>query len=149
MNILTIKNKKEEEFLRQKTEVFDFYKHSKKETRELIKKMRSTMKKADGVGLSANQIGLPIRVFVTEFDNKFYAIFNPQIKKTSEEENNLDEGCLSVPEKFSPVKRAEKVWLEGFDQNGKKLKIKAWGFLARIFQHEVDHLNGKLFIDKL
>ena len=106
------------------------------------------MKKADGIGLSANQIGLDFKVFVAQADGKFYAIFNPKILKSSEERAAMEEGCLSVPEVFGTVIRPAKIVLEGFDKNGKKLKIKAWGLLARIFQHEVDHLNGKLFIDK-
>ena len=60
----------------------------------------------------------------------------------------MEEGCLSVPEIFGAVERPEKITLEGFDTGGKKIKIKAWGLLARIFQHETDHLNGILFIDK-
>ena len=65
-----------------------------------------------------------------------------------DEAANMEEGCLSVPEIFGKVVRPAKVVLEGWDKNGKKLKIKAWGLLARIFQHEMDHLDGKLFIDK-
>ena len=59
----------------------------------------------------------------------------------------MEEGCLSVPEIFGEVERQEKIILEGYDKNGRKIKIKAWGLLARVFQHEVDHLNGKIFID--
>ncbi len=79
---------------------------------------------------------------------KFFAIFNPQIVKFSEEKILMEEGCLSVPGIWGGVERPEKITLVGFDKNGKKLKIKAWGLLARIFQHEIDHLNGILFIDK-
>jgi len=148
MKIHTIKNKKEEKNLRKPAAEFDFSKHSKKEIRELITTMRKVMKEADGVGLSANQIGLDMKVFVARFENKFYAIFNPKITKASSEKVELEEGCLSVPDASGSVKRAEKITLEGFDRNGKKLKIKAWGFLAQIFQHEVDHLEGVLFIDE-
>lgn len=148
MKIHTINNKKEEEKLRRPVAKFDFSKHSKKEIRELIVKMRKIMKEADGVGLSANQIGLDIKVFVARFENKFYAVFNPKITKESSEKVELEEGCLSVPGAFGEVARADKITLEGFDMNGKKLKIKAWGFLAQIFQHEVDHLEGILFTDK-
>ena len=109
--------------------------------------MRRIMQEADGIGLSANQIGLNMKIFVAKVENKFYAIFNPEIIQSSKETVNLDEGCLSIPSVYGIVKRPEKVTLKGYDQNGKSVKIKAWGFLARVFQHEVDHLNGKLFID--
>jgi len=153
MNIVTIKNKKDEKFLRQKTRLFDFKKYSKKEIRELIKNMRQAMKDANGIGLSANQIGLNIKVFVAQIPDsqgrqKFYAVFNPELTKLSSETIEMEEGCLSVPEKFGMVNRSEQATLEGLDQNGNKIKIKAWGLLARVFQHEVDHLEGKLFIDK-
>ncbi len=146
--VWVIDNKKEAKLLRKKTADFDFKKYSKKDTQEMIKKMRAIMKKANGIGLSANQIGLDLNVFVAQAEGKFYSIFNPKIIKFSEEFSELEEGCLSVPEVFGNVARPAKVILEGFDKNGKKIKIKAWALLARIFQHETDHLNGKLFIDK-
>ncbi len=151
--ILLITDKKEETFLRGKTVPFNFTAHPFKEVQTLVKSMRETMKSADGVGLSANQIGLTYRMFVAQVPDsqgqvKFYAIFNPEIIKQSKESETIDEGCLSVPLKFGPVERHYRVTLTGFDMRGKKLKINAWGLLARVFQHEVDHLNGKLFVDK-
>jgi peptide deformylase len=148
MKIYLEKNKTEEKILRKKTATFDFDKYTKKEIRSLIKEMRTIMKRSDGVGLSANQVGLDKKMFVAEIENKFYAIFNPKITKRSDEKSEMEEGCLSVPDKFGTVARSEKIWLEGQNADGKKLKIKAWGFLARVFQHEVDHLEGKLFVDK-
>jgi len=153
MEILTIYNKKEEKILRQKTADFDFAKFTSQQIRDLIKIMRLTMKAANGIGLSANQIGLPYRMFVAQVPSgngaqKFYAVFNPVITKTSSETINLEEGCLSVPNKFGIVNRPARITLEGYDQHGKKIKIKAWGLLARVFQHEMDHLNGFLFIDR-
>lgn len=146
--IFTINDKKEENFLRRKVPSFDFTKHTKKEIKDLIIKMRDIMKKASGIGLSVNQIGLNSRFFIARVENKFYAVFNPEIAKESKETATMDEGCLSVPDLFGPVERAEKITLTGSDANNKKIKIKAWGLLARVFQHEIDHLNGKLFIDK-
>lgn len=151
--IVTIEKKEGEAFLRTKTVPFDFSKFTKKELRELIRVMRETMKKADGVGLSANQIGRNERFFVAQIPNtqgkpEFYAIFNPQITKMSTELSNIEEGCLSVPRSYGQTPRSYRVTLDGYDANGKKIKIKAWGLLARVFQHEVDHLDGKLFIDK-
>src|SRR3989344_5558254 len=111
------------------------------------------MRTAHGIGLSANQIGLNMRVFVAEVPDaqggmKSYAIFNPKLEKFSGEKIPFEEGCLSVPLTYGTVERAERVTLTGFDKNGGPVKIKAWGLLARVFQHEVDHLEGKLFIDK-
>src|SRR3989344_4025282 len=129
MHIWTVNDKKETKFLRQKTADFDFKKFTKTEIRELVKAMRQIMQRADGIGLSANQIGLNINVFVAQVENKFYAIFNPKIISYSKENITIEEGCLSVPKIFGHVPRSEKVILEGYDRNGKKIKIKAWGLL--------------------
>ncbi len=146
--IWTINNKAQEKILRRKTPEFDFSEHTKKEIQEIIKNMKMEMTKVLGIGLSANQIGLDMRFFIAKTENKYYAIFNPVITKTSKETTIMEEGCLSAPEVYGPVERPEKIVLEGFGINAKKIKIKAWGLLARIFQHETDHLNGILFIDK-
>ncbi|MGC9968938.1 MAG: peptide deformylase [Minisyncoccia bacterium] len=151
--ILLAQNKKEEKLLRKKAADFDFKKFTKKEVNDLVARMRRIMKAANGVGLSANQIGLDLRVFVAEVPDtrggtKFYAVFNPKIEKTGEEKISYEEGCLSVPETWGDVERAERIVISGFDKNGKPAKVKAWGLLARVFQHEMDHLNGKLFIDR-
>ncbi len=148
MEIWTIKNKEQEIFLRKKTSDFDFPKYSTKEIKDLVKKMRAAMKKANGVGLSANQVGLNLKFFIARINNKFYSIFNPKITRFSKETIVLEEGCLSIPEIFGPVERSQKITIEGQDVAGKKIKIKAWNLLARVFQHEVDHLNGVLFVDK-
>ncbi len=153
MKILTINNRREKKFLRKKTAKFDFSKFDKQEIRDLIRNMRETMEAADGIGLSANQVGLDLKFFVTELPEenkapKFYAIFNPEIIKPSKEKSVMEEGCLSVPELYGLVERPEKITLVGQDKDGKKIKIKAWGLLARVFQHETDHLNGILFVDK-
>ncbi len=165
--IITIENKNDAKFLRKKTAHFDFRKADKKELAELIKSMRQTMREANGIGLSANQIGLNMRLFVAQIsdkpikrgeDNKiimppqsemkFYAVFNPEITKFSDKKSEMEEGCLSVPGFYGVVERPEKITLEGQDKNGRKIKIKAAGMLARVFQHETDHLNGVLFIDR-
>lgn len=153
MSILVISNKKEDILLRQKTIPFVFNEHSKKEIQELVNKMRKIMIEANGIGLAANQIGFNFQMFVARApDNdgkmKFYSIFNPKLTKTDGDDLILSEGCLSVPRILGDVKRARKVILTGFDKSGKPIKIKAWGLLAHIFQHETDHLNGTVFIDK-
>jgi peptide deformylase len=151
--ILTIDVKKEDKFLRHKTAEFDFTKFSKKEITDLIARMRRAMHRANGIGLSANQIGLDLKIFIAEIPDgqggtKFYAVFNPKIEKLGEEMIVFEEGCLSIPGKWGDVERARQITISGFDKTGKPAKIKAWGLLARVFQHEMDHLNGKLFIDR-
>lgn len=167
MKIFTINDKKEEKFLRQKTADFNFSKFTKKGINELIDKMRKIMTEAQGIGLSANQLGLNLRLFVAQiFEGplerneknkiimpppdkmKFYAIFNPEIIKFSEEKIIIEEGCLSIPGVYGSVERPIKITITGRDKNNKKIKIKASNILARVFQHEFDHLNGILFIDK-
>ncbi len=153
MRIFTVNNKKEKNFLRRKTPDFDFAKHKKEAIKEMIKNMRMAIKKVKGIGLSANQLGLDWRLFIAEIPSdkgkpKFYAIFNPGIIKVSKEKTELEEGCLSVPGIWGLVERPEQITLVGFDKNGKKIKIKAWALPARVFQHEIDHLNGVLFIDR-
>ena len=123
------------------------------EIRSLIRNMRKKMKEWHGVGLAAPQIGLNLQIFVAEIgytpehEGKFYAFINPQIISTSAKINEMEEGCLSIPLKAGTIKRHERVTIQGLNEMGKKVKVKASGFLARVFQHEVDHLNGKLFID--
>jgi len=167
MKIFTINNKEEEKFLRLKVADFDFDKFGKKEISELLKTMRGIMIEARGIGLSANQLGLDLKFFIAQISDKplkrdennksimpsldemeFYAIFNPEIVKFSKEKILTEEGCLSVPGVYGLVERSAKITIVGRDENDKKIKIKASGILARVFQHEFDHLNGVLFIDK-
>jgi peptide deformylase len=152
-DVWTLDNKKEEKVLRRKTADFDFAAFSKKEITDLVTRMRRIMLKANGIGLSANQIGLNLNMFVAEIPDttggtKFYAVFNPKIEKMSDDKVIYEEGCLSVPGTWGDVERPDKIIVAGFDKTGKPAKIKARGLLARVFQHELDHLNGKLFIDK-
>jgi len=146
MRILSIFNKKDEQFLRQKTE--EVINPQDPAIRELIDTMRDIMEKNQGVGLAANQIGKPWRIFVAEYQNQFFAFINPKIIKHSRKTTLAEEGCLSVPRIVGVVPRYDKIVIEGRDLNNKKFKIKASGMLARIFQHETDHLDGILFIDK-
>jgi peptide deformylase len=117
----------------------------------LVREMIDFMLENNGVGLAANQIGINKSVFVASPTMKredVLVLFNPRIieKRGFIEEM---EGCLSLPGISAPVKRAIAVVVEGLDLNGEKQRIKATGLLARIIQHEVDHLNGKLFIHRL
>ena len=151
-DIYLIEDEAQRAVLERPTERFDFAAHSPKETDELLRRMRRIMREADGIGLSANQIGLPYRVFVAEVpgkeEKKFYAVFNPDIERFEREKVVMEEGCLSVPGIFGNVERPARLVLKGQDRRGKPLRIKAWGLLARVFQHEVDHLNGRLFLEK-
>ena len=154
--IWTTKVKTEEAFLRKKARSFDFDGYSKKEINNLVLFMRTLMVKNLGVGLAAPQIGLNLRVFVAQlpaddshgYKGKFYAVFNPETVSISKKLFPEEEGCLSTPGYYGAVPRADKITVSGFNKNGRKITIKAEGFLARIFQHEIDHLNGILFLDK-
>lgn len=135
---------------------FDFSAYSQKDIDALVLHMRQMMVAARGVGLSANQIGLDMNVFVAQlpsddgkgYQGKFYAVFNGSISDISEKEDDDVEGCLSVPGQYGVVPRATKIVIKGFDKRGRPISITAKGYLARIFQHELDHLNGKVFLDR-
>jgi peptide deformylase len=122
----------------------------------LIDDMLETMRDAPGSGLAAPQIGELQRVFIAEFGDeedeevppKLYIIVNPEITRKTKETINGIEGCLSVPEFVGEVERATAVTIRGKNRHGQKMKLKASGWLARIFQHEVDHLDGIVFLDR-
>jgi peptide deformylase len=117
-------------------------------TKRLIDDMIETMRAAPGVGLAAPQVGVPLRVIVVEYEDELYTVVNPEIVKSSGEITD-EEGCLSAPNWQGPVSRAANALVKGRDRNGREVRIKAEGWLARIFQHEVDHLEGTLFLDKV
>ena len=121
--------------------------HVNKKMRAFIEDMAETMYKTDGVGLAAPQVGVSKRIIVVDDGNGLQALINPQIIK-AEGSQWGPEGCLSVPGYFGDVERYEKVTVTAIDPNNKELRIEAEGFLARIFQHEIDHLEGHLFIEK-
>ncbi len=154
-HIWKLSEKMERILLRKKAVPFDFSSTSKAELKNIIDAMRKKMREANGIGLAANQIGLPFSMFVAEVPDekaggkKFYAIFNPKLEKNGKQTSQAEEGCLSVPGKYGEVERPSRVTLTGQDKNGRQVKIKAWGLLARVFQHETDHLNGIVFIDKV
>lgn len=130
-----------------------------------IDDMVETMREAPGVGLAAPQIGLSERLIVVEYyekeedevkaeeageeiPKKVWAVLNPEIVKASEEKIMGVEGCLSIPNLVGEVERHLEIQVKGVNRHGKPMKIKAKGWLARIFQHEIDHLNGVLFTDR-
>jgi peptide deformylase len=118
--------------------------------KQLVLDMIETLKANNGAGLAAPQIGQPLRIIVAKPDENKEALvlINPQIIKTSRKKEIMEEGCLSLPDISVPVKRAAKITVQGLDINGQTVKIKAKGILARVIQHEIDHLDGILIIDK-
>lgn len=119
--------------------------------RDLIEDMVETMHKYNGVGLAAVQIGVLKRILVIDiYDEKtpIIKLINPVILK-QKGEREVEEGCLSFPNKFAKVIRPEEVVVEGFNEKGQKIKIKATDLLAQALCHEIDHLNGEVFIDKI
>ena len=124
------------------------------EIRKLVDDMAESMYAADGIGLAAVQIGVPKRVIVIDLDQKEgkknpRAYINPKILWASDEMAVFEEGCLSVPEIWDDVERPARIKAEYLDLDGKKVELEADGMLATCLQHEMDHLNGVLFIDHL
>jgi peptide deformylase len=134
--------------LRLKSEKIDTKKINEQEMRQLSEDLKETMLKKDGIGLAAPQIGQNIRLIVVSAKNGPLVMFNPKIIKKSFSKDWEEEGCLSVPFYFGEVKRSKSITCTFFDQSGQENKIKASGLLARVTQHEIDHLDGILFIDK-
>jgi peptide deformylase len=133
-----------------------------KDLQTLIDDMIETMREAPGVGLAAPQVGVPERVIVVEYaepeeteegeepkevEPKLYVLVNPEIVKASTETEVGVEGCLSIPKLVGEVERQVEVRIKGLNRRGQPMKLKAEGWLARIFQHEIDHINGVLFTD--
>jgi peptide deformylase len=119
------------------------------EIKELIFDMMETIKKNQGIGLSAPQVGVLKRIIIIETKDGPKVFINPEIFKKSKEQEIEEEGCLSFPGLYLKIKRAREVLLKAKNIDGKDLEIQAKGILARIFQHEIDHLEGILFIDYL
>lgn len=123
--------------------------------RVLVEDMIETMREAPGVGLAAPQVAVPLRLIVVEYGDdedenvakKLYVVANPEIVERSEETELGIEGCLSVPGLIGEVERNLKITVKGQNRQGKPVKIKAQSWLARIFQHEIDHLDGIVYTD--
>lgn len=121
-----------------------------KKIQELIDDMIETMHKYNGVGLAAVQVGILKRIITIDLydDNGPIVLINPVILKTKGEQE-VEEGCLSFPNKFAKVIRPAEVVAEYIDRNGKRMRVKAKELLAQVIAHEIDHLNGELFINKI
>lgn len=123
------------------------------ELRKVIAEMFDLMYEARGVGLAANQVDIPLKIFVAnpsgeKGDGEEYVIINPEIQKPKGSEI-AEEGCLSLPGIVGDVKRPKSIRLSAFDLKGNSIEVEVDGFLARVFQHENDHLNGCMFFDRM
>ena len=122
---------------------------------KIANQMMEAMIKAPGVGLAANQVGILKQIVTINYENKEnnkkakYVLFNPSITKYSDEKVVMEEGCLSLPEQYADVERPKEIVVEYVDENKKTIKKEIDGYEARILQHEIDHLSGKLFVDYL
>lgn len=122
----------------------------------LVDDMIETMRQAPGVGLAAPQVGESTRLIVVEYGDeenselppRLYVMANPEITRASQETVLGTEGCLSIPGIQGDVERFESITVKGLNRQGKPMTVKAKGWLARIFQHEIDHLDGILFVDR-
>ena len=119
------------------------------EIKGLISDMRDTMIEVHGVGLAANQVGIDMQIFVIDKnlanENSVPdAYINPEITEYGDDLGQIEEGCLSLPGYWADVRRSKKIKFKAMDENGNKIRFKAKGFLARVLQHETDHLNGVL-----
>lgn len=132
--------------LTEKTELIKDVK--KASIKKLIANMLETMEANNGVGLAAPQVGKSVRLCVIRVDDITYILINPKITYKSWRKEIAEEGCLSFPGKFIPVKRYKKVRVKALDEKGNEVIIKAEGLLGRALQHEIDHLDGKLYIEK-
>lgn len=115
---------------------------------QFVERMGQIMRNANGVGLAAPQLGILQRVIVYDIGEGFHALVNPKILSARGEQTEPPEGCLSLPGLRGVVKRANTVVVKGFDEYGKPVRIRGEGYTARVIQHEVDHLDGILFIDR-
>lgn len=143
LKIITYPN----DFLRCKTrKVKDF---SDPKIAKLVFDMIKAMEDARGIGLAATQVGSDWRICIVEVQGNLLILLNPEIKTFSRKKEILEEGCLSFPGKYLPIERPAKVKVKANDLTGGKLRIKAEGMLARALQHEIDHLDGILMIDRV
>ena len=116
--------------------------------RMILDEMYSLMRVSDGIGLAANQAGIDLRLIVIQIKDSIFKLVNPKIIKR-EGSIKIEEGCLSFPGVTLDIKRAGKVWVSSLDETGSPIDIEAGGILAVALQHEIDHINGVVFIDRV
>ncbi|HHX58622.1 MAG TPA: peptide deformylase [Candidatus Moranbacteria bacterium] len=119
------------------------------EIKQLISNMLETLRSQDGLGLAAPQVGENLRLCIVEVDNEVFVLINPEIKKLYGDSVTMEEGCFSFPGKFLPVVRPRNIKLTAVDEAGRKYTMHAKGILARAIQHEIDHLDGILLVDRV
>ena len=144
LKIITIPNP----ILRKKSKEINFKEINTRDFAKLVSAMGKTMIKTDGAGLAAPQIGKSIRLAVINSKDGPICLINPKITRKSWARELGQEGCLSIPGIFGQVKRHKKITVAYYNQAGKKIKQVAQGLMARVMQHEIDHLDGILFIDR-
>jgi len=115
----------------------------------LVRDLLDTCNQPGRAGVAANQIGVDLRVFSYSVDGQLGYIINPRITSYSEQTEVMDEGCLSVPGLWKTVERSSSVTITGFQLDGAEIEMEAKGLLAQVFQHECDHLDGMLYLDRL
>jgi peptide deformylase len=143
LNIITLGNS----LLREESQAVD---DINKELNDFINEMFDLMYKGNGIGLAAVQVGRLVRVFITHLPKDKPRVFiNPEVVTTSIEENKFEEGCLSVPNLYSEIRRPAYVKVQAVNEKAKHFVLEAEDLLARVIQHEYDHLDGVLFIDKV
>lgn len=120
-----------------------------REIRNLCKQMVEVMIRENGVGLAAPQIGVSKRIFVMDADDKLHIVINPEVVELSEETEEIREGCLSVPGVDALVSRSTRAVVEGLNLDGQPVRLEGEGIIARAIQHEMDHLNGTLYLDRI
>ena len=147
---------KGEPVLRTRAKEVNLLEISSNKIRDLLRSMQETLQRCEeGVALAAPQIGEPLRIFVVDArtwkgaapEHEPLIYINPQLVKQSKTKKEMDEGCLSVTGMYGKTQRATRATVEAYNENGKKFTRGASGLLAQIFQHEIDHLNGILFVD--
>ena len=144
MTVLPIRHLHEDSVLRQKAKKVS---HIDGSVQRLIDNMIETMHQASGVGLDAPQVGVPLRVIVLQMpEEEPIVLINPEIIKRTGEQD-VTEGCLSVPGYYGKIKRSASVTVKGKNRNGKAIRIRAEGLMAETLEHEIDHLDGMLYID--
>ena len=137
------------QMLRRKAKPVPVKKISEPEFVKLITNMKETLEATqNGIGLAATQINAPWRIFIVKIPEYIGTFINPEILDTGKRTVILEEGCLSVPNTYGQVIRPKTIKIKTFNEQGLNFKLRAKGLLARVIQHEIDHLNGKLFIDK-
>lgn len=117
---------------------------------QLLDDLHETMVAHDGIGIAAPQVGKNLQIALVEIDEEtgLFELINPEIIEKKGTDVDV-EGCLSLPEQYGTVERADEVTVRYFDRNGEEMEVTAYGYLARAFQHEIDHLNGEVFIHKM